>query len=52
MEAPVTETEVRKAIRSMANGKSPGPDQLPVEFYKEFEDLIADPLLCSTRREK
>ena len=28
----------------MANGKSPGPDKMPAEFYKEFEHLVAGDL--------
>jgi hypothetical protein len=28
------------ALRSMADGKSPGPDKLPSEFYKQYEKLI------------
>ena len=45
LEAPVTEKEVRAAIRKMASGKAPGPDALGAEFYKEFEDLVATDML-------
>ncbi|KAL1997678.1 hypothetical protein VTN02DRAFT_1113 [Thermoascus thermophilus] len=34
LEAPITGSEIRAAIRRGAMGKSPGPDGLPVEFYK------------------
>ena len=37
--------EIKNAILGMANGKSPGTDGLPAEFYKEFFDLFADDLL-------
>ena len=37
--------EILEAITSMANGKSPGSDGLPPEFYKTFEHLLADDLL-------
>ena len=30
----ISEEECAKAIKSMQNGKSPGTDGLPVEFYK------------------
>jgi hypothetical protein len=32
----ISEEECVKAIKSMQNGKSPGTDGLPVEFYKYF----------------
>ena len=34
--------EVAAAVKSMQNNKSPGPDGLPIEFYKIFWDLIGD----------
>ena len=45
LDAELEEKEVRAAIRGMAAGKSPGPDKLGAEFYKEFEDLVAGDLL-------
>ena len=42
---PFTRQELEKSIKQMANGKSPGLDGLPTEFYKQFFDLIADDLL-------
>jgi hypothetical protein len=38
----ITKHECRMALRSMADGKSPGPDRLPAEFYKQYESLIID----------
>ena len=37
--------DIRRAIRSMGNNKSPGPDGIPAEFYKLFEDLVAGELV-------
>eukprot|EP00962_Isochrysis_galbana_P007760 scaffold2107_cov127-Isochrysis_galbana.AAC.7 len=28
------------ALRSMTEGKSPGPDRLPAEFYKQYESAV------------
>ena len=33
-------TEIQQALHTMENGKSPGIDVIPVEFYKEFFDLF------------
>uniref|UniRef100_A0A803J2H9 Reverse transcriptase domain-containing protein n=1 Tax=Xenopus tropicalis TaxID=8364 RepID=A0A803J2H9_XENTR len=38
--------EVTKAIDSFPNGKSPGPDGLPIEWYKTNKDIVA-PQLCN-----
>ena len=32
--------EIHQALQTMENGKSPGLDEIPVEFYKEFFDLL------------
>jgi len=45
LEKQVRDGEVRSAIRNMACGKAPGPDGLPAEFYKEFEDLVVTDML-------
>ena len=45
LEKPVEEREMRRAIRNMALGKSPGPDKLGAEFYKDFEDLVVGDML-------
>ena len=37
--------EIDAAVRSMANGKRPGEDSLPKEFYICFLDLIGPDLL-------
>lgn len=35
-EGMITENEIKQALKNMANGKSPGPDGYPAEFYKFF----------------
>ena len=39
-EGPITKEQIKTAIRKLGNNKSPGPDGLPAEFYKLFEDII------------
>jgi hypothetical protein len=43
-EGPITKEQIKTAIRKLGNNKSPGPDGLPAEFYKLFEDIIIEPL--------
>ena len=50
MEGGITEGEVRAAIASLKNGKSPGLDGLPVEYYKKYVDILA-PILTSVYKE-
>ena len=45
MDAPILAAEVIRAIMEMENNKSPGPDGIPVEFYKKFIDLLIDDLV-------
>lgn len=33
---PISALEIQDAIKSMQNGRSPGPDGFTVEFYKAF----------------
>ena len=44
-ERPINLEDVTRAIRSMAKGKSPGPDDLPAEFYQSIEASVAPVLL-------
>ena len=37
-------SEIREAIYSMENGKFPGIDGLPIEFYKDFYELLKNDL--------
>lgn len=40
LDGPVTEFEIRNAISGMRNGKSPGLDGFPIEYYKEYIDIL------------
>ena len=40
IEGPISKSEVRRAISKLANGKSPGPDHIPAEFYRLYLNLI------------
>lgn len=42
---PFTVEEVKAALFSMQNGKCPGPDGLPTEFFKIFADKLSPLLL-------
>lgn len=44
LEFPVSSAEIEDAIRAMQNGKAPGPDGYPVEFFKKFSEQLV-PLL-------
>ena len=46
-EGKITETELLSAMKNMNNGKSPGYDGFPIEFYKVFWHDIKSPLLNS-----
>lgn len=43
--APITKEEVMNAISALPSGKAPWPDGLSIEFYKEFQGLLIEPLL-------
>lgn len=45
LEVPFTDKELATAIASFPNGKSPGPDGLPAEWYKQYLDILAPRLL-------
>ncbi|CAJ1062856.1 LINE-1 reverse transcriptase -like protein [Xyrichtys novacula] len=44
LEQPLSLKEIEDSILAMQNGKAPGPDGYPVEFYKIFSNKLA-PLL-------
>ncbi len=44
LNAPITQEEVLNAIKMLQNGKASGPDGLNSEFYKEFNDVLLDPM--------
>lgn len=41
LDAPITESQVKGAINSLSDGKSPELDGLPVEYYKAFVEILA-----------
>ncbi|GBG67698.1 hypothetical protein CBR_g826 [Chara braunii] len=45
LDRPITLEELWEAIKSMAHGKSPGSDGLPVEFYEAIWDHVGPDLL-------
>lgn len=42
LNTPITEQDILKTIQQLTNNKAPGPDGLPMEFYKIMKDSIAD----------
>ncbi|MDC0525513.1 reverse transcriptase domain-containing protein [bacterium] len=44
LDGKITPSEVRRAVRRLAKGKSPGPDGLPAEYFHVMEDVLADDL--------
>uniref|UniRef100_A0A3B5R0Z3 Reverse transcriptase domain-containing protein n=1 Tax=Xiphophorus maculatus TaxID=8083 RepID=A0A3B5R0Z3_XIPMA len=45
LDSPLTIEDLSEAIDSMNSGKTPGPDGLPIEFYKTFKNKLILPLL-------
>lgn len=45
LERPITIEEIKMAVSEMANHKSPGPDGLPVEIYKQYGEVLFQELL-------
>jgi hypothetical protein len=41
---PITQEEVVDAITHSPNGKAPGPDGIPSEFYKHFSNALVMPM--------
>ena len=44
-ESPVSIEEIRETLNSINKRKSPGPDGLSVEFYRQFWEVLEDPFL-------
>lgn len=44
LDAPITSLEILRALKSMQTGKTPGPDGIPVEFYKQYASELVDKL--------
>lgn len=47
LERPFTEQEIQRAIRNCGNLKSPGPDSVTSEFYKNSWNILKIFLMCS-----
>lgn len=45
LEATITEEEVRKALKEIPVGKSPGPDGLMILYYKKYQNYLI-PKMC------
>ncbi len=45
LDAEITCQEIIESIKSLKNGKSPGPDGLSYEIYKQFSEVLAPYLL-------
>lgn len=46
LNAPITGEKALSALKSMPSGKAPGPDGFGCEFYKEFSNILLDPMLA------
>lgn len=46
LNAPISKEEALMALRRLQSDKSPGPDGLGSEVYKEFKHLLIDPLIA------
>lgn len=40
LDKAITVEEIQKTLKSMQPGKTPGPDGIPVEFYKHYPDIL------------
>jgi hypothetical protein len=40
-----SEQEIKAALDDMKTNSAPGPDGLPVEFYKCFSDQVREPVM-------
>ena len=45
MDSALTVGDLYDAMSSMNSGKAPGPDGIPIEFYKKFKQKLVQPLL-------
>lgn len=45
LEADLSEEEVLSAIENLRGGRTPGPDGIPIDFYKKFKKKLASPIL-------
>lgn len=45
LNAPISVSELREAIKTLHSGKAPGSDGLGSEFYKEFQNILLEPMI-------
>lgn len=45
LEVNITTEELSGAISCMKGGKTPGPDGIPIEIFKLFQDTLIPPML-------
>lgn len=45
LDAPLSLEKLKTSIQSMQSNKAPGPDRLPIEFFKKFMDKLSPLLL-------
>lgn len=45
LNAPISAIELREAIQLLRGDKTPGNDGLGSEFYKEFQDILLEPMM-------
>lgn len=45
MESPLTLEELQRAVAELSGKKSPGPDGLPLEIYKQYGEVLLPELL-------
>ncbi|CAH2296163.1 Hypothetical predicted protein, partial [Pelobates cultripes] len=46
LDEPISMGELALAIKSMKPGRSPGPDGLPLKYYKSYAETLYPPLLA------
>lgn len=45
LNAPISASELCEAIQILRSGKAPGSDGLGSEFYKEFQNILLEPMM-------
>lgn len=50
LDSPIQQQELNKAVVQMKDHKTPGPDGLPIEFYKTFWEKLRKPFEAMTHQ--